>query len=102
MVIVYVDRAYEDASQWCHLVAIDSEIGGVKNLDTLRGVAEMQYASALDSEEFLNLLMEGAKILAKPKLSIKSGANPDDIMKWKILESTLVPEGIEPVKFDKN
>lgn len=102
VVIVYVDRAYEDASQWCHLVAIDSEIGGVKNLDTLRGVAEMQYASALDSEEFLNLLMEGAKILAKPKLSIKSGANPDDIMKWKILESTLVPEGIEPVKFDNN
>ena len=37
-----------------HLAAVDSEIGGVKNLDTLRGVAEMIYPSGLDMEELLS------------------------------------------------
>jgi len=102
VVIAYIDKAYEDAAQWCHLVCVDSEIGGVKNLDTLRGVAEMQYSSALDSEELVNLIMEGAKILARPKVRLVDGANKDDVLKWDIMRDTFAPAGVEELSFKNN
>ncbi len=102
VVIAYIEKAYEDAAQFAHLVCVDSEIGGVKNLDTLRGVAEMQYASALDSEELVNLIMEGAKILARPKVRLTSGANKEDVMKWNITDDTFAPEGVEEMPFKNN
>lgn len=102
VIIAYIDKAYEDASQWCHLVCVDSEIGGVKNLDTLRGVAEQQYFSALDSEELVNLIMEGAKILARPKVRVLNSANIDDVNKWDIMRDSIVPEGLEEMPFKNN
>lgn len=102
VVIAYLEKAYEDAAQFAHLVCVDSEIGGVKNLDTLRGVAEMQYASALDSEELVNLIMEGAKILARPKVRLTANANKDDVLKWDIMQDTYAPEGVEEMPFKNN
>lgn len=102
VILAYVDKAYEDAAQWCQLIAVDSEIGGIKNLDTLRGIAEMQYFSALDVEELFNLMMEGAKINARPKVRVTNTANKEDVLKWDIMRDSLVPEGLEEMPFKTN
>ena len=48
VVIAYIDEAYKSSSDWLHLVFVDSEIGGVKNINTLRGIAEMVYPSGAE------------------------------------------------------
>lgn len=98
-IIAYMDRAFDSATDWIHLVCVDSEIGGVKNLDTLKGVAEMSYPSALEMEELLNLIMEGDKIRARPKVRIMEGADPDAIAKWDLVQDLYAPAGVEEMPF---
>ena len=98
-VLAYIDEAYEVASDWLHIVNVDSEIGGVKNMDTLKGVAEMAYSSALEMEELLNLMMEGDKIRARPKVRLLDDANPDEVLKWDIMSDAFAPKGVEEMPF---
>lgn len=98
-IVVYIDKAYEDACEWLHNVCVDSEIGGVKNMDTLKGVAEMTYPSNLEIEELLNLMMEGDKIRASPKFKIGDSADGDAIAKWDIVRDTFAPAGVEELPF---
>ena len=98
-VIAYIDKAYEDAAQWVHLICLDSEIGGVKNWDTLKGVAEMTYASSLEAEELFNLTIEGDKIRARPKLRLLDGANIDDVAKLDLMRDLYIPNGLEEMPF---
>jgi len=69
-VLAYYDKAFDYACDWLQLPYVDSEIGGVKNLDTIKGVAEMQYPSAIDMEELLNLIIEGEKLRARPMFRV--------------------------------
>ncbi len=98
-IVVYMDKAYEDACDWLHNVCVDSEIGGVKNMDTLKGVAEMTYPSSLELEELNNLTMEGAKIRAKPKIKILDGADADAVAKWNMMRDTYAPANVEEMVF---
>jgi len=98
-IIAYIDRAFENATDWIHLVCVDSEIGGVKNMDTLKGVAEMSYPSSLEMEELLNLIMEGDKIRARPKVRIADNADADAIAKWNIVQDLYAPAGVEEMPF---
>lgn len=98
-IIVHIEKAFEYAFDWLHLVCVDSEIGGVKNLDTLRGVAEMSYPSGVDMEELLNAIIEGEKIKARPKVRVLDGANPDEIAAWDMIKDTFVPKGLEEMPF---
>lgn len=98
-IIAYIDEAFESATDWLHLVCVDSEIGGVKNMDTLKGVAEMSYPSSLEMEELLNLIMEGDKIRARPKVRLTDGADPDTVAKWNIVQDLYAPPGVEEMPF---
>jgi hypothetical protein len=98
-IIAYIDKAFDNATDWIHLVCVDSEIGGVKNMDTLKGVAEMSYPSSLEMEELLNLIMEGDKIRARPKVRIMEGADPDAIAKWDLVQDLYAPAGVEEMPF---
>ena len=98
-IIAYFDRAHENAPDWLHLVHVDSEIGGVKNMDTLKGIAEMIYPSALEMEELLNLTMEGDKIRARPKIKVGDAADVDAIAKWDIMRDLYAPAGVEEMPF---
>ena len=101
-IVVYIEKAFENAADWLHLICVDSEIGGIKNLDTLRGVAEMVYPSGVDMEELLNLVIEGEKIRARPKVTLTGKANADAVAKWNIMEDTYAPEGVEELQFRGN
>lgn len=101
-IIVYIEKAFDNASDWLHLICVDSEIGGIKNLDTLRGVAEMVYPSGVDMEELLNLVIEGEKIRARPKVRLTDKANADAVAKWNIMEDTYAPDGVEEMEFRGN
>jgi hypothetical protein len=98
-IIAYIDEAYETASDWLHIVSVDSEIGGVKNMDTLKGVAEMTYASSVEMEELLNLMMEGDKIRARPKIRLMDNADADALAKWNIMTDLYAPPGVEEMPF---
>lgn len=98
-VLAYVDKAYDQACDWLHLICVDSEIGGVKDMDTLQGLAEMIYPSSLEMEELLNLTIEGDKIRSRPKLRLTDKADPTAIAKWDIVADTYVPEGLEEMPF---
>lgn len=97
-VIAYWDKSHESASDWLQLVAVDSEIGGVKNLDTLRGVAELVFPAALEMEELFNLLLEGDKMRAKPRYKVPKDGNPDALLKWNMVLDSWVPEGVEELE----
>lgn len=101
-IIDHVEKAYPSATDWLHMVFVDSEIGGVKNVDTCRGIAELIYPSALELEDLLNLTMEGDKIRAKPKIRLTDQANPDDVAKWDIVSDMYAPAGVEEMEFRSN
>lgn len=101
-IVAYFDKAYENASDWLHMVTVDSEIGGVKTTDTLRGVAEMSYASGAEMEELLNLIIEGDKARAKPKWKLTDGADPEEVLKWNSVSDAFVPQGIEEMQIRNN
>ena len=100
VVIAYIEEAYKASSDWLHFVFVDSEIGGVKTMESLRGIAEMVYPSGAEMEELLNLTMEGDKIRAKPRFSITDAANPDDITRWDVVRDSYAPKGVEELKMN--
>lgn len=101
-VVAYFEKAFENASDWLHMVCVDSEIGGVKNMDTLKGVAELVYPSGTEMEDLINLTIEGDKIRAKPKVRVLDTANPDNVAKWNIYEDLYAPAGVEEMEFKGN
>lgn len=101
-IISYREKAFEHASDWIQLPYVDSEIGGVKNLDTIKGVAEMQFNSAQDMEELLNLIIEGEKLRARPMFRVGDQANVDAIAKWDARKSLYAPAGIEEMVLRNN
>lgn len=98
-VIDHMEKAFTSATDWLHMVFIDSEIGGVKNVDTCRGIAELIYPSALELEDLINLTLEGDKIRAKPKIQLTSDANVDDVAKWDIVSDMYAPAGVQEMEF---
>lgn len=101
-IISYFEEAYSDAAAWIYLVCIDSEIGGVKNVDTCRGLAELMYPSGTEMETLLNLLLEGDKERAKPKYQAGSSAKVDDILGWDIQNTNMVPDGVTAFEMPTN
>ena len=99
IIIAYIDRAFDSATDWLHLVCVDSEVGGIKNLDTLRGVAEMSYPSGVEMEELLNLIIEGEKIRARPKIKITDQVDVDALKRWDIMSDLYAPAGVEEMVF---
>jgi hypothetical protein len=97
--ISFQEKAHDEASEWLHMVCIDSEIGGLKNTDTLRGVAELVYPSSAEIEDLFNRVLEGDKIRATPKLKVTSAANADAVAQWDINSDSFVPEGLEEMQF---
>ncbi len=98
-VIAFIEKAYESPSDWLHMIFVDSEIGGVKNVDTTRGIAEMIYPSAVDMEELLNLILEGDKIRARPKMVVRESADVDAVARWNIMTDLYAPDGVEEMVF---
>lgn len=101
-IITYIEKAYEDASSWLYMACIDSEIGGEKNVDTCRGLAELMYPSGTEMESLLNLLLEGDKDRAKPKYQAGNSANVDEILQWNISNTNIVPVGVTPFEMPTN
>lgn len=96
-VICYIETAYETPADWLRLAHVDSEISGVKNMDTLRGVAELIFPSSVEMEELFGLQLEGDKERAKPFWRTKPEA-VDAALKWNQTKDRLMPDGIEPVE----
>jgi hypothetical protein len=101
-ILVHIEEAYKTADEWLHFIFLDAEIGGEKNMDTIRGMAELVYPSSLEMEELLNLMIEGDKIRAKPKFKAGSGTSPGAVLKWSIEEDTFAPDGIEELQIRSN
>lgn len=80
---------------WAHLMVLDSEIGGVKTFDASKGKAELSYASDLDTEEMLNVMIEGDKARAMPRFQEEADANRDEILAWNPNDDSIVPKGIK-------
>ena len=100
VVIAHIEDAYKSADEWLHYAFVDSEIGGVKTIDSLRGVAELSYPSGSEMEELLNLMLEGDKLRARPRFQVGTGANPDDIKKFDALRDLWVPQGVDMMRSD--
>lgn len=94
-ILAYYEKAYSSPTDFIHYPYVDSEIGGVKNMDTVKGVAEMQYPSAVDMEELTNLIIQGEKIRARPKFKVTDQGNYDAMLKWDYEKSSFAPPGIE-------
>lgn len=101
-ILAYYDKAYDSPVDFIHYPYVDSEIGGIKNMDTVKGVAEMQYSSAVDMEELLNLIIEGEKIRARPKFRVTDQGNFDALMQWDIEKSSFAPPGVEEMQLRGN
>lgn len=97
-IIAYLPKAHISPNDWLYLPVIDSEIGGVKTLDTVRGVAELVYPSGLEIEELLNLMLEGDKMRAKPKYAITNDLTIDIVQKFNPAVDTFMPKGMEEVQ----
>lgn len=87
---------------WAHLMVLDSEIGGVKTFDASKGLAELSYASDLDTEEMLNVMIEGDKARAIPRFQEEDGANRDEILAWNPNDTSVVPKGIREFNLRAN
>lgn len=96
-IISYEEKAWDSPTDWLHFVYTDSEIGGVKNMDTVRGVAELMCPAGIELAELLNLVLEGDKFRAKPFWTMTDDANPDEVQKWNETLSTFTPKGVIPV-----
>jgi hypothetical protein len=101
-IISYRDRAYESPTDWLHFIYADSEIGAVKNMDTIRGVAELMFPAGVEIAELLNLTLEGDKWRAKPFFSVTDDANLDEVAKWNETLSIFAPKGIAPMDMGGN
>lgn len=93
-IIEYVEKAYPSATDWLQMIFIDSEIGGVKTVDSCIGIAERVYPSAIEIEDLMNLVLEGDKEKSKPKYQDTGDGNPDEIEKWDSLQDSFVPKGL--------
>ena len=102
IVVAHIEKAYASATDWLHFVSVDSEIGGVKTVNTLRGIAEMVYPSGSEMEELLNLTLEGDKIRARPKFNITDAADPDEVKRWDVLRDSYAPKGVEEMKMNSS
>lgn len=92
--IAFRKKAYDNPESWLHFIIADSEIGGVKSVDTAKGIAELTYNSDSDREELFNIIMEGTKERAKPKYQVESSADIDAVLQWNPSEDPFAPTGI--------
>lgn len=97
-IVSYQPEAYNSPDEWLHAMVVDSQIGGVKNFSTAKGVAELTFESDMDSEHLLNELIAGAKQKARPKFKRGQGANNQAINAWNVAEDSMLPEGVDPVQ----
>lgn len=99
--LVYVDKAFETLEDWITFIVVDSEIGGDGKINSLRGIAEMIYPSALKKEQLLNLLIEGDEIRALPKFILPDGMQPDDVLQLDLTRDTFYPK-IEELRMNSS
>jgi hypothetical protein len=92
--IAFRKKAYDTPESWLHFIIADSEIGGVKTIDTAKGIAELTHNSDSDREELFNIIMEGTKERAKPKYQVESSADIDAVLQWNPSEDPFAPTGI--------
>lgn len=100
LIITYEDVAFDNVFDWLVFVAVDSEIGGVKDISTMRGAAELIFDSSQDIEDLLNLMIQGDKIRAVPKMKLTDDANVGQIAKWDITRDLVAPKGLEKLDID--
>lgn len=100
--IGYVKDILPTPESWLHLMVLDSEIGGVKTFDAAKGIAELSYSSDLDTEEMLNVMIEGDKARSLPRFQEEEGANRDDILAWNPNDDSVVPKGIREFRLQGN
>lgn len=96
VVFAHAEEAFASPEEWIYNFAVDSEIGGDTTLESLRGVAEIIYPSSAQREELLNLIIEGDKMRAKPRVQEGIDADVDSILKWNPDLDVVVPKGITP------
>ena len=93
-IIFQEEIAFENPEEWLVMMIFDEEIGGTKNVDTLRGIGEAFYKPAVKMEELFNMKMEGALASSVPYLIEKEGANPDEVLDFQYGDPFL-PKGTE-------
>ena len=99
LVIMQESETSNDPSKWLMWMIFDEEIGGVKNYDTARGIAEANYPAAREIEELANLELEGAKIRARPKLLYNEDIDPDEILDLDLTRDVWFPNKLEEFEF---
>lgn len=100
LILTYDEKAFDNVFDWLAFVAVDSEIGGIKDISTMRGVAELTFDSSQDIEDLLNLMIQGDKIRAVPKMQLQDDANIGQIAKWDITRDLVAPKGLAKLDID--
>lgn len=95
-IIAHYPEAFDSSEMWLHNFVVDSEVGGERKLIDVRGVAEIVYPSSAELEELINLMLEGDKMRAKPRFQMGDDYDPDKILGWNPVRSSLVPKGVLP------
>lgn len=94
-IIAHRPKAFNSPDAWLHFIVADSEIGGVATIDKAKGIAQLTYNSDSNREELFNYFIEGAKERAKPKYTVDSTADIDDVLMWNPKEDPFAPQGIQ-------
>lgn len=100
LILAYEDKAFDNVFDWLAFVSVDNEIGGEKTTSTMRGVAELMFDSSQDLEDLLNLMIQGDKIRAMPKLQMTDDANVGQVAKWDITRQLVAPKGLQKLDMD--
>ena len=93
-IIAHRPKAFNSPDAWLHFIVADSEIGGVATIEKAKGIAQLTYNSDSNREELFNYFIEGAKERAKPKYTVETTADIDDVLMWNPKEDPFAPEGV--------
>lgn len=93
--VAFVEKKFENPSDFLMWAAMDLEIGSDTTVDTLRGAAEIIFPSAQKIEELLGMIIEGDMMRAKPRYVV-GDASTDDLLNWKPDLDSVVPKGVLP------
>ena len=83
---------------WIVPFFVDTEIGGESLWNAATGVGRLNYPRDIDTEEFFNIAMDGAKDQMRTKWKVVDGASREKIQRFFADRQDLIPEGLEMVK----
>ena len=94
-VVADIPKLFEDVGSWLHLLVLGTEVGGVKTYDSTKGMAEINYNTDLDTEELVNVMIEGDKARSLPRVQRTDEYDESEVLSWDATNDSEVPKGLK-------